>query len=350
MKKQLKKLLTALVLCMTTVVLACGCGSKKETKKEVTVTFMNGTEELGKLTITEGSTVTGYEAYEVAEGQTFLGWYATPTFLASSQKNLTKETIGEDITLYASFKSNQVTEDTRTWTIVGKGKGEALALSNWNNGCEDALVTFVATGNAVNEFTLTVDLFKGDQFQVIHDHDWADQRGYGKFTDLDATMFENGGGLGGSPSTSNVNVIMDGNYTITIVTDPDNASLDRITIVRNGDPKGAVEESDDAPFVPNENSSVVVKGSWVADWSENKELTREADTNRFSIEMELEAGTELYFMIWQDGEDTGLGMKYSSVAEESKAFLEEADNVKVKEAGTFIFTADIDAMTITVTK
>lgn len=350
MKNQLKKLLTVLVLCMTTVILACGCGAKKG-ENEVTITFMNGSAELGKLTTTAGGTVTGYEKFEATDGQTFLGWFETPTLLASSKKDLTKATFDKDTTLYASFKSDQVTEDKRPWTIVGTGKGEALALSNWNNGCDDALVTFTATGKATNEFSLTTDLFKGDQFQVIHDHDWADQRGYGKFTDLDATMFEDGGGLGGSSDTANVNVIMDGNYTITLTTDPDNATLDTITIVRNGDPKAAAAESNDEPFAPGEKSSVVVKGSWVDDWSENKDLTREAGTNKFSIQMELAAGTELYFMIWDDGKDTGLGMKYGNVKDDaSKALLEEADNVKVKADGTYTFTADIDAMTITVTK
>ena len=49
---------------------------------------------------------------------------------------------------------------------------------------------------------------------------------------------ENGGGLSGSDSTSNVNVLMDGNYTITLTTNPDNMKQTTISVVRNGDVVG----------------------------------------------------------------------------------------------------------------
>ena len=48
-------------------------------------------------------------------------------------------------------------------------------------------------------------------------------------------MFESGGGLGGTDNTSNVNVIMDGNYTINLTTNPDDEAHDTLTITRNGD-------------------------------------------------------------------------------------------------------------------
>lgn len=353
MKNQLKKIVTTLILCMTVATMACACGKEDSNKaaKDITVTLMNGTDTLATLSAKAGETVSDYEKYEKLDGFEFLGWFETPSFIESSKKDLAKDTFEEDATLYGSFKSTQATEDTRPWTIVGTGKGAALALSNWNNACEDALVTFQPTGKNTNEFALTVDLFNGDQFQVIHDHDWADQRGYGRFQDLDATQFENGGGLGGSDATSNINVIMDGNYTITITTDPDNAALDVFTIVRNGDPAGAAEEKQETKLEITDKTQVAVKGSWVEDWSENKELTRADGTNTYAITMDLEAGIELYFMIWEDGKDTGLGLKGENVTDDaSKALLEAADNVKVKEAGSYTFTVDLDAMTISVTK
>ena len=67
--------------------------------------------------------------------------------------------------------------------------------------------------------------------------------------------------------------------------------------------------------------------------------------------MDLDAGIELYFMVWDNGEDTGLGMNGSNVADDgSKALLEDAYNVKVLDAGTYTFTVDADKMEISVTK
>ena len=49
---------------------------------------------------------------------------------------------------------------------------------------------------------------------------------------------ENAGGLSGEDNTSNVQVKVDGNYTITLTTNPDNQAQDTLTIVRNSDPIG----------------------------------------------------------------------------------------------------------------
>ena len=349
MKNQLKKNITLLILCLTMGTIACGCG--KSNKEEVTITLMNGEEKLGTLTVGAGEKVKDYEKYESLDGYEFLGWFETPTFIASSKKDLSSDTFKENKTLYGSFKNTNVTEDKRPWTIVGTGKGDALTLSSWNNACDDKLVSFVATGKNPNEFTLTLDLFNGDQFQIIHDYDWTDQRGYGWFKDLDATMFENGGGLSGDDKSSNVNVLKDGNYTITIVTDPDNSALDSFTIVRNGDAVGKATEKETPKLTITDTTQVLIKGSWVSDWSENKELTRKEGTNTYSITMELAAGTEVYFMVWNDGKDTEIGLKGENVKDaDSNALLEGGYNVKVKDAGNYTFTVDLDAFTISVAK
>ena len=67
--------------------------------------------------------------------------------------------------------------------------------------------------------------------------------------------------------------------------------------------------------------------------------------------MDLAAGIELYFMVYDNGADTGLGMNATAVTDDaSKALLEEAYNIKVKDAGTYTFIVDADTMTITVSK
>lgn len=352
MRKKMKKLVSLITACVALSAL-CACG--EPAKQEITVTFMNGEETLGTVTGTAGEVVTGYEAYEVVPDTEFLGWFETPTFLETSKKDLVTATFEADTTLYGSFKSTAVAEDTRAWYVVGDGTSEVIKSSAWAGADVDdaakAACQLMPTGNAVNEFAVTLDFFAGDQFQVIHDWAWDGQKGFGCFTEIDTTQMENGGGLGGSDTTSNINVIMDGNYTITLTTDPDNSLQDTLTIVRNGDVASAPVVEEEKTYEVTDTTGIVVKGSWVSDWSENKDLTREDGTTLFSITMDLEAGIELYFMVFDDGKDTGLGMNSESVVDDaSKALLEDAYNIKVAEAGTYTFTVDASTMTITVAK
>lgn len=180
---------------------ACG----NTAKEEITVTFMNGETELGKVTGAKGEVLTDYEQYEAIEGFEFLGWYEAPSLLETSKQDLTTATFEEDTTLFGSFKSTQVAEDTRVWYIVGTGASKELAASNWAADVDDSVkeaCQLKATGNAVNEFAITLNLYAGDQFQIIHDWSWDGQKGFGYFTSIDETQMENGGGLGGSDSTA----------------------------------------------------------------------------------------------------------------------------------------------------
>lgn len=326
-----------------------------ETKTEITLRFFNGDTELGSVTAYVDELVTGYEQFEQLEGYKFMGWYKTPTFLEASFRDLTKDTFRQDTKLFGSFKSAQLTEDTRSWYVVGEGASPVLAGSGWAGASVDdaskAACQLALTGNATNEFSITLDMFAGDKFQVIYDWQWDGQKGFGRFSDLDTACFENGGGISGEKDNANVCVLADGNYTITLTTDPENDKQDYVTVVRNGDPAGAKAEKQEVEFVVSENTSVVMKGSWVADWSENIELARVEGTNTFAGTKELEAGTELYFMFWDNGVDTGIGMNSEAVADDaSKALLEDAYNVKVKDGGEYTFTVDADSRTIIVSK
>lgn len=355
MKKKMKKIWGLILTLTAMMMLLCACGTSEE--QTITVTFMNGDTQLGQVTGTKGEVLADYAQYETVDGYEFLGWFETPTFLASSQKDLSTATFEEDTTLYGSFKSTAVTEDTRSWYIVGAGASPELAASNWAGDVDDSVkeaCQLKATGNTVNEFSITLNLYAGDQFQIIHDWSWDGQKGYGRFTTIDAAQMENGGGLSGSDSSANVNVIMDGNYTITLTTDPDNELQDTLAILRNGDATEAAAEAlaeEESSYTVTDATGIVVKGSWVDDWSENKELTRIDGTDQFSITMDLDAGIELYFMVYDNGADTGLGMNAEAVTDDaSKALIEEAYNIKVAEAGSYTFTVDADTMTITITK
>lgn len=352
--KRMKKLLGVVFACTALVMSVCACGASPE-KEAITVTFMNGDTQLGQVSGSAGEILSDYAQYEAVEGYEFQGWYETPTFLETSKKDLASATFDKDTTLFGSFKSLQVAEDTRVWYIVGTGGNPDLAASNWASDVDASVkeaCRLRATGNAVNEFAITLNLYEGDQFQIIHDWTWDGQKGYGCFTSIDDTQMANGGGLSGEDSKSNINVLMDGNYTVTLTTDPDNALQDTLTIVRNSDAtEKAKEPEPEKVYEVTDATGIVVKGSWVSDWSENKELTRIEGTNSFTISLDLAAGTELYFMVFDNGADTGLGMNGSAVTDEaSKALLEEAYNVKVAADGTYTFTVDAETMTITVEK
>lgn len=360
----MKKKLLALLIGLLTVISLCACGKEAtatptaeptaEPKQEITIRFFNGDTLLGELKTYKGETVKGYEQFEKLEGYTLTAWYSTPTFLEASKRDLATATFTDDTKIFGSFKSNAVADDTRSWYIVGEGSSKVLKTSAWAGSAVDAagkeLCQLKPTGNK-NEFSITLDLYKDDKFQLVYDWQWDGQKGYGLFSKLDATMFESGGGISGEKDKANVSVLMDGNYTVTITTDPDDAKQDVITITRNGDAAPADPADEPEPYVPNDSTQAFMKGSWVADWSENIELKRNEGTFTYTATKELAAGTELYFMLWENGADTGVGMNSTAVTDDaSKALLEEAYNVKVKEAGTYTFTVNAETLTITITK
>lgn len=370
MKKKMKKMIsitTATILVAATMV---GCGNAntdtmngetgvtKETE-QITVTFMNGEEQLGIATAMAGELLNeaDYTEYENNVDAEFQGWFETPSFLESSRKDLKTTVFEESTTLYGSFKSMVVEADTRAWYLAGTSSKGTLQKNNWaNSGVEESVrekFRLEETGNVQNEFEITIDLFAGDQFQVIHDWAWDGQKGFGCFTTIDTNQMENGGGLGGSSSTSNVNVLMDGNYTITLTTDPNNEAMDTLVVIRNGEALLAPEEDvKEEVYEVSENTQLMIKGGWVADWSDIKELEREAGTNMYHITLELEADTEVCFMVYDNGEDTGIVLKEQNVTDEdSKAYMKSnGNNIQVAEAGSYSFTVDADSMSVTLEK
>ena len=253
------KTLVGLVASVLVIGALTGCGSEvaegKEKEEpasqqqEITVTFMNQDKTLGNVTVNAGEVLdkSSYEAFEQMDDAEFNGWFETPSYLESSKKDPSVDAFNKDTTLFGDFRTESVAEDTRHWYIAGTSKKGILALNNWATKLSDeemAEFELVATGNAVNEFALTIDLFEGDQFQIIPDWSWDGQKGYGKFTDIDATLMEDGGGLAGTSDKANVNVLVDGNYTITLTTNPDNQAQDTLTIVRNSDPLTTPEETE----------------------------------------------------------------------------------------------------------
>lgn len=87
------------------------------------------------------------------------------------------------------FQSNQVVEDTRSWAIVGNGTSKVLSTSGFGNTINaEHLLT---KADKKNEFSITLDLEVGDEFQFAINSSWANQRGGGylETTSKDGTEY-----------------------------------------------------------------------------------------------------------------------------------------------------------------
>ena len=228
-----RKAMLAMVLAVTlSTALLAGCGISKtgeepaETEvageavnNEHTVTFYDadGTTVLDTATVADGETVT--ETAPQKDGYTFIGWYVNPEKTRSY--DFTSK-VTDDVNLYAGFASYE--EDTREFYIVGSGESDVLAESNWGAVTGDAQKFTKTENDKANEYTLTVTLAEGDQFQFAINGSWEDQRGYGYLaTDsLDGTQYlKSAAGLGDSvPKKTNIEVAVAGTYTFTLTTYP----------------------------------------------------------------------------------------------------------------------------------
>ena len=99
-----------------------------------------------------------------------------------------------------------------------------------------------------------------------------------------------------------------------------------------------------------EDTKVLVKGSWVADWSELKELERKDGENVYTITMELDADTELCFSVFEKDEDTGIVLKEENVTSGKDLLAENGNNIQVPEAASYTFSVNLDDMSVEVTK
>ena len=93
--------------------------------------------------------------------------------------------ITENKNVYSSWYSTE--PDTRQWTIAGESSaGGPLREIGWNGGISDA--NLLTKSADKNEFTITIDLYAGDKFQLCV----QDENGVWQSTD-DGTIISRGG-------------------------------------------------------------------------------------------------------------------------------------------------------------
>lgn len=336
-----------LVVAMTASMLAGCAGTPEETK--FTVTYKDGDEVLKTEEVVEGGTASQWTPEK--EGQTFVGWFATPTM--SVVYDFSKA-ITENTTIFAGFSAYE--EDTRAWAIVGSGKGDLLLSSNWGKVISDAHL-LEKTGD--NEYSITLDLYVGDEFQLAINTSWHHKRGYGYLdTNKDASgneVFSGSGGIGETAAKGqNIKVALDGNYTLTLHTHPGDdyydegnanyseankevfnlSDFDTITWVRNGD----------AAELSSSTTNYYIKGAGITLWAdlynEATGFAKVGDTHTLTIY--LREGEEFMFtsLVTENGASS-VGseyIKFENLDEESKALFTGAGNIVASKGGTYTFT------------
>ena len=362
-----KSLLALIAICAVTAmsagIVACGGGNTH------TVTFMDGDTVLKTEEVEDGATVSEYTPTKEG-GYEFVDWFATPS--KNHEYDFTTP-ITDDVTIYAGFTLFK--DDTREFYVLGSGTSELLFTSDWGAVITDAHKLTKADGK--NEYSITMDLKEGDQFQFALDSEWSNKRGYGYLETLtmpDGTEVFSGEGSPYDDSAKGSNIVCEyaGNYTLTLYTYPNDdyyntsgtgytedrkeiynlGTYDKITWVRNGD-------------VINDSVTITdfyIKGASITNWADmyNSDTQMLNNGGTYTMSVYLKEGDQFMFTSRitkiEDGETTySTGSDYinfSNIADESQTYISKnsgnSNDMIANASGTYTFTYDSDAKTLTV--
>ena len=378
-QKWLLALLTVILSLTCIGLVACTPDDEGEGEgTSYTVTYVDITADNAQLKTEEvaaGETATEWTPEK--EGYVFAGWYATPSM--SHEYDFSKA-ITADTTIYGYFTEDTFEEDTRTFYILGSSSDPNSILygTNYKLVDEEKQVLTKADKSGVNEYSITLDMYVGDAFQIALNSDFENQRGYG-YMDSDAAegYFENKGNfLENNTLKSDIQVVQAGNYTLTLTTHPwsdqyetdheyyteenkENYNYnvtDTLTFVRNGDP---VVAPDSAPI------DIRIKGSYITGWehitTDEFTMVYDEDKDVYTYSHEIVAGDSFMFYnfvteVGEDGEQHitlgGININTGCVDAE-KSDIEYLDmtqgNITVKTSGTYSFVYDRNTNKIVVT-
>lgn len=308
-----------------------------------TVTFYDGTTVITTREVDEGGTVAEFEPSDVGyekEGYNFSGWYATSDFT----HDWSFETaIEQDTNVYSMWTSSQ--QDTRQWLIAGSSSaGGPLAAIGWNGGpIEGANGNILTKTEGKNEFTITIDLYAGDQFQFcIQDEDgeWntddangGGARG-GQYLVENEYMSAPGTGLG--DGQVNITVSVSGNYTLTLTTDAVDKNVGSIKVVRNGDAAEVTIDRSDYTWYIYGNSSAETSAESVlagTNWGANVTSLQYSAYEMFKISDNEADGTGTWTQTWKLAEGDEFLLAYCLLKEEGGIAAQD---------GTMFYYPDID--------
>lgn len=327
-KSKLRKvtvILTIIMLMTLTLGLVAACGENpSDSGTSYKVTFYDGTTVIATETVEEGKKVEEFEPADKGyskEGYTFNGWFATSDFTHdwSFDTAITKDT-----NVYSQWQSSK--QDTRQWTIAGSSSaGGPLAEIGWNGG-PIAEKNILTKTEGKNEFKITLNLYKGDQFQ------FCIQNAEGKWNTNDA---EGGGARGGqylkeneymaAPGTGlgdgqvNITVNVSGNYTLTLTTDADDKNVGAITVVRNGDaPAVTIDRSDYTWYIYGNSKATTTTESVLSgtNWGAEVDKLQYSPYEMFKISDNKADGTGTWMQTWTLAEGDEFLLAYCTLKEE----------------------------------
>ncbi len=138
-----------------------------------TITWVYGQKVLREETVSSGTVLE--EWTPSYQGKEFLGWFADAGLVEAFDFTAP---VKKDTIVYASFKEATgggggefVMPD---WYLIGSGLGD-LSVSAWNHDASAANLGMTDAGAGL--YKITVTLYAGDSFQVVHDLGWDGQVG-----------------------------------------------------------------------------------------------------------------------------------------------------------------------------
>ena len=333
-------LMAAVMTLSLTLGVAAAC-AEDETK--FTVTFYDGTTVITEKEVEEGGKVAAFEPSDVGyekEGFAFDGWYATADFTFDWSFDTA---IDKDTNVYSMWTSSK--EDARQWTIAGSSSaGGPLAAIGWNGGpIEGENGNILKKTEGKNEFTITIDLYVGDQFQFcIQDEEgvWntddasgGGARG-GQYLEENEYMSAPGTGLG--DGQVNITVSVSGNYTLTLTTDAEDKNVGSIKVVRNGDAAEVTIDRSDYTWYIYGNSSAETSAESVlagTNWGANVTSLQYSAYEMFKISDNEADGTGTWTQTWKLAEGDEFLLAYCLLKEEGGIAAQD---------GTMFYYPDID--------
>jgi hypothetical protein len=331
-----------------------------------TVTFydMDGTTVLSTEEVKDGELATEYTPEK--DQYIFMGWYGTPSL---SHEFDFSTPVTADTDVFAGFLQDK--EDTRSFAIVGSGKSPLLLTSSWGTVINEE--HFLTREPDKNVYSITLDLYEGDEFQLAIDTSWHNQRGAGYLTATSQDGVEylssSGGNYqSGEAQKANIKCLVTGNYTLTLTTYPgadtyatgdsnyteenkenfNSNPYDTITWVYNGEPKEQLGEI---------TTTYYIKSSIATGWADIYEDKYKFTENNGSPALTIELAEKEEFLFTsrvKAGDTESVGseyVKYSNIKDsKSLEFVEgsTSDNIIAKAAGVYTFTYHPETAELTV--
>lgn len=217
MKRTFVKILsltTALMLLMT-----CAAFASDAQQWKITIYDSDAETILAETTAEDGKAATLPELAK--DSYTLSGLFVTPALL----RPFDPETpITQDISLFAAWESAKV--DDRPWMIAGSLAG--YPENNWGKVWPQDDFLLTAVEDEANTFTITLNLYAGDEFKVAVVEEgavWLDSVGGSALAEQGALT----GGEDAFNTGSNIKVNETGKYLLTFVSDAETLSLCKLS-------------------------------------------------------------------------------------------------------------------------